>query len=126
MTPEERKRIEARLDARFEELSRIRAAMRRSGQGMRDSELSRLDNHPGDSGSDLHDEEVDETAEVFFGDEERRIEEARRALAGGTYGSCVDCGRDIPTERLKAMPEAVRCIDCHRRFEGSHRQRTTV
>jgi DnaK suppressor protein len=120
MTPEERKRIEAHLDARLEELARIRAAMRRSGEGMRDSELAHVDNHPGDQGSELHDEELDETTEMFLEEEERRIAEARRALADGTYGICLECRREIPAQRLQAMPEAVRCIDCQRHFEGAH------
>jgi RNA polymerase-binding transcription factor DksA len=121
-SPERRAEIEARLDARLEELLRTRAAMRRAAEGMRDSELAHVDNHPGDLGSDLHDEELDETAEILMGEEERRIEEARRALAAGSYGTCKVCGREIPADRLAAMPEAVRCLDCQRRFEGDHRQ----
>jgi RNA polymerase-binding transcription factor DksA len=98
--------------------------MRRSADGMRDSELSHLDNHPGDLGTDLHDEELDETTEIFLEEEERRIEEARRALSDGSYGRCRDCGRDIAADRLRAVPEAVRCLECQRRFEGRHRQQT--
>ncbi len=126
MTAEERERIEARLDARLEELVHTRAAMRRSSAGMRDSELAHVDNHPGDLGSELHDEELDETTEIFLEEEERRIDEARRALADGTYGMCKACGRPISPERLAAVPEAVRCIDCQRHFEGRHRQQTRV
>jgi RNA polymerase-binding transcription factor DksA len=123
MEAQERDRIEARLDARLQELAHTRAAMMRSGEGMRDSELAHVDNHPGDHGSDLHDEEVDETTQIFMEEEERRIEEARRALADGSYGTCKGCGRPIPAERLAAVPEAVRCLDCQRHFEARHRQR---
>jgi RNA polymerase-binding transcription factor DksA len=119
---EETKRIEARLDARLEELIRIRAAMRRSSAGIRDSELAHVDNHPGDTAGDLLEEEIEETEEIFIEEGERRIAEARRALAEGSYGICKGCGRDIPAARLEAMPEAVRCVECQRRFEGSHRQ----
>ena len=126
MTPEERQRVEARLDARLEELERTRAAMRRSGEGSRDSELSNLDNHPGDHGSELHDEELDETTELFLEEEEQRIGEARRALAAGTYGTCSDCHAEIPPERLAARPEATLCIDCQRHYDGRQRQRTTA
>lgn len=123
MGPEERERIEARLSARLEELRGTRSAMRRSGEGMRDSELSALDNHPGDRGSELHDEELDQTTEMLLSEEETRIAEARRALEDGSYGTCRDCSRPIPPARLEAMPEAVRCIQCQRHFEGEHRQR---
>jgi RNA polymerase-binding transcription factor DksA len=119
---EESRLIEARLDARLEELIRTRAAMRRSSAGMRDSELTHIDNHPGDSAGDLLEEEIEETEEIFIQEGERRIAEARRALADGSYGVCKGCGCKIPAARLEAMPEAVRCVDCQRRFEGGHRQ----
>jgi DnaK suppressor protein len=117
-----RERIEARLDERLEELIRTRAAMRRSSAGMRDSELAHIDNHPGDTAGDLLEEEIEETEEIFLEEGERRIAEARRALADGSYGTCRDCRCKIPEARLEAVPEAVRCVDCQRLFEGRHRQ----
>jgi RNA polymerase-binding transcription factor DksA len=114
--------VEARLDARLEELTRTRAAVRHND----DSELAHLDNHPGDLGSETHDEELDQTTVIFLEEEERRIQEARRALADGSYGLCKGCGRTIHAERLLAVPEAVRCLDCQRHFEGRHRQRTPL
>jgi RNA polymerase-binding transcription factor DksA len=123
---DERNRIEARLDARLEELVRTRTAMRRSGAGMVGSELAHVDNHPADEGSELHEQEVDQTTALFLEEEEQRIGEARRALADGSYGICKGCGRPIPPERLQAVPEAVRCLDCQRHFEGRHRQRTPL
>jgi DnaK suppressor protein len=121
---EERERIEARLDARLAELKRTRLAMHRESDGMRGSEFAHVDNHPGDLGTETHEEELDETADIFFEEEERRIAEARRALAEGRYGVCVECHRPIPPERLKAVPEAVRCLEDQRLFEGLHRQHT--
>jgi RNA polymerase-binding transcription factor DksA len=100
--------------------------MRRESAGSIDSELAHLDNHPADEGSETHDREVDATTEIFLEEEERRIVEARQALADGSYGTCRGCGRAIPRERLAAMPEAVRCIDCQRHFEGRHRQITRI
>jgi RNA polymerase-binding transcription factor DksA len=118
-----RKRIEVRLDERLSELVSTRLAMHQSEAGARDSELAHLDNHPGDLGTEVHDEELSETARIFFEEEERRIGEARRALADGSYGTCQSCARPIAPERLLAVPEAVRCLDCQRHFEGLHRQR---
>lgn len=122
----DRKRIESLLDARLAEVVRTRGAMRRSSEGMRDSELAHIDQHPGDIATELHDEELDETTEIFLEEEERRIDEARKALVAGTYGICKDCHRPIPPERLQAVPEAVRCLRDQRRFEGLHRQRTRL
>jgi RNA polymerase-binding transcription factor DksA len=124
MSSEQRADIEAILDERAARLARVRAAMVREADGMRDSELAHVDNHPGDLGTDVHEEELDETAAIFFDEEERRIAEARKALAAGRYGICQVCGRPIEPERLRAVPEAVRCIDDQRRFEGRHRQQT--
>jgi DnaK suppressor protein len=122
----DRKRIESLLDERLAELVRTRLAMLRSSGGMRDSELSHVDQHPGDLASELHDEELDETTRIFLDEEERRIAEARMALDAGTYGICKDCHRPIPPDRLQAVPEAVRCLSDQRRFEGLHRQRTQL
>jgi RNA polymerase-binding transcription factor DksA len=89
---------------------------------MVENELAHVDNHPADLGSELHEQEVDLTTEVFLDEEARRIAEALHALEAGTYGTCIVCGREIPPERLKAVPEAVRCLQHQREFEAEHRQ----
>jgi DnaK suppressor protein len=118
--------IESKLQARLEHVLRTRELMQRESDGARDAELSHFDNHPGEYATELHDEELDVTTGIFLEEEERRIAEARRALAEGTYGVCWMCRRPIPEERLQAVPEAVRCLDCQRHFEGYHRQRTPL
>lgn len=122
MTERDRQSIEAALDERLGELRRTRSGVRRESEGMLGNELSHIDNHPGDEGTETHERELEVTAELFFDEEERRIGEARRALAEGRYGKCVDCGAEIPEGRLAAVPEAVRCLDCQRHFEGIHSQ----
>ena len=37
------------------------------------------------------------------------IDAALRRMDEGIYGECVDCGADIPFERLEALPFAIRC-----------------
>lgn len=51
----------------------------------------------------------------------QRIDEALRRLAQGQYGRCRECGDEIAEARLKALPFAVRCVDCERRREGGPR-----
>jgi DnaK suppressor protein len=126
MNPHARETVEALLTARAEELRSTRIAMMRSSDGQRHAELAHVDNHPADLGSELHDEELDETTKIYMDEEERRIAEALRALSNGTYGTCLGCHGEIPSERLEAVPEAVRCLDCQRRFEGMHRQQTRI
>jgi len=44
-----------------------------------------------------------------------RVEAALRALDDGTYGTCVNCGKPIATDRLDAIPWVATCIDCARK-----------
>ncbi|MDQ3320699.1 MAG: TraR/DksA C4-type zinc finger protein [Actinomycetota bacterium] len=122
MTEVDRQTIETALDERLEELRRTRAGMQRESEGGLAGEVSHVDNHPGDEGTETHERELEVTTELFLEEEERRIGEARRALAEGRYGKCMNCGTEIPGARLTAMPEAVRCLDCQRHFEGLHNQ----
>jgi len=55
-------------------------------------------------------------------DELRAIDRAMRRLSDGTYGICIDCGREIPRERLQAQPIAERDIECQSLFERTHEQ----
>ena len=45
------------------------------------------------------------------------IDAALARLDAGTYGECIDCAVPIPAPRLKASPEAPRCIPCQEKFE---------
>ena len=42
----------------------------------------------------------------------QRIDVALARLDAGLYGRCIDCGDDIAAARLRALPFAVRCLDC--------------
>ena len=59
-----------------------------------------------------------ENAEVIdaLGNETRRelnqITTALDKMEHDTYGTCDDCGTNIPLARLEAQPFATRCIDC--------------
>ena len=39
----------------------------------------------------------------------RMIDAALQRMDESTYGECIDCGEDIPLERLEALPFALRC-----------------
>ena len=45
---------------------------------------------------------------------EARLKAALEAIDAGTYGICVDCGEEISEGRLRALPDAVRCVPCQR------------
>lgn len=40
------------------------------------------------------------------------IRKTKQKIKEGTYGKCENCGSEIMPERLKALPEAVKCITC--------------
>jgi DnaK suppressor protein len=96
MTELDRQTIETALDERLEELRRTRAGMQRESEGGLSGEVSHVDNHPGDEATETHERELEVTTELFLEEEERRIGEARRALAEGRYGRCLNCGRRSP------------------------------
>ena len=56
-----------------------------------------------------------------------RIGAALARLEAGQYGRCIECGDDISEARLRALPFAVRCVDCEegREAEGHDRQLLT-
>ncbi len=39
----------------------------------------------------------------------------------GTYGLCIKCGKEIPQERLDALPYALMCISCASEEERRNR-----
>ncbi len=45
------------------------------------------------------------------------VESALRRIHTGDYGSCSECGADIPYSRLVAQPTALRCTSCQERHE---------
>lgn len=44
----------------------------------------------------------------------KNVEAALERIEAGTYGKCEVCGRDIPRQRLDAVPQAATCIECAR------------
>jgi RNA polymerase-binding protein DksA len=79
-----------------------------------ESQESRLDNHFADSASVTYDREMDYSLEENAGQVLEEIDRALKRIEGGTYGKCTNCGKDIPAERLEAIPYAQYCIDCAR------------
>ena len=52
---------------------------------------------------------------VYSGRQEiQQIKEALERIAKGTYGVCAECGTNIDPKRLRALPNATRCISCAR------------
>lgn len=75
------------------------------------SELSTVDQHPADVGS----ETFERTKELSLQEDlDGRLADVTRALDkldSGTYGTCETCGEPIPDERLEAVPAARFCVE---------------
>lgn len=42
----------------------------------------------------------------------REVREALTAISNGSYGTCAECGNEIPADRLDARPQSRLCIGC--------------
>lgn len=84
-------------------------------------DLAGISQHPADMGSEVS--ELDrENALIESARAEREdIEAALARIEAGTYGRCVDCGKQIPDERLEARPEAARCIEDQEKHDAAAR-----
>lgn len=49
--------------------------------------------------------------------ERAAVDAALKRLRDGEFGSCADCGIDIPFARLSVEPWALRCVACESRRE---------
>jgi YteA family regulatory protein len=74
-------------------------------------ELSSYDNHPADEGTDLFEREKDIALNEHYELQLKNINRALEAIENGKYGKCEVCGKDIPIERLKALPNTTFCIE---------------
>ena len=46
------------------------------------------------------------------------IEEALKRIEEGSYGDCLDCGKKINAQRLKAVPYTSFCVTCQEKKES--------
>jgi DnaK suppressor protein len=122
LTDFDEQQVKRRLQRRAEEITAARGQLDTRAPTL-DTELADYDQHPADEGTETHDQELDETRDMLLADEAERVELALERLASGDYGKCIDCGKDIPADRLEAIPESVRCIEDQARWEATLRSR---
>ncbi|MFH1799174.1 MAG: TraR/DksA family transcriptional regulator [Candidatus Omnitrophota bacterium] len=75
-------------------------------------DLSGYSFHMADMATDLYDREF--SLELAEGERERlyALDDALTRIRENSYGKCSVCGKAIPRQRLKAMPQAEYCIEC--------------
>src|SRR2546423_6273859 len=101
----------ARLDEERSRLEGLRDGFDLDeSEGASLSELSSLDQHQADVGTETFNREADmsmlESVEAELAD----IEHALRRLDEGTYGTCEACGKPIGDDRLEVVPAARFCL----------------
>ena len=109
------------------DVERFRAALLEERQRVQDaityihdeqpdtSDETNLSTHLMDNAAVTLEQELDETLEENSSNVLAEIDAALERIEAGTYGTCANCGEEIPTERLEALPYATLCIDCKRR-----------
>lgn len=71
--------------------------------------------HSGDSAEQAQERENDEVVDAIGNETALSIKIIQAALSrieSGTYGLCDSCGEAIGEARLRAIPEATRCVEC--------------
>jgi len=77
---------------------------------------SSSDNHLADTASETYEREFDEGLEEDAQEQLRQVDAALQRIEAGTYGACSVCGKQIPVERLEAVPWTTMCIDDARKL----------
>ena len=80
-------------------------------------ELSHLDQHPADAGTEMFESERDAGLAESLREELAAVERAERRLEEGTYGLSVESGQPIDDARLEAIPWAERTTEEQARFD---------
>lgn len=73
--------------------------------------------HPADDGTLAFDQARDLAVQTNAQHTLQMVEDALVRFDKGTYGLCVDCGREIDAARLKAIPYAPLCLACQSKRE---------
>jgi RNA polymerase-binding transcription factor DksA len=114
--------VRQRLDAERERLETLRRELRDeelADAGETSIELSPIDQHQADVGSEVFEREKALTIRVRVDAELIEVADALTRLDTGTYGRCETCGRSIDDERLEAMPATRFCTDHEVLWEGT-------
>ncbi len=111
------------LVKRLGELNNTLGTMKENGEGKQNmyspGELSNYDNHPAELGTELYLTELNKALIVHEENILQDIRDALEMIDKGTYGICGHCGKEIPVERLEAMPYAKHCLECEETLENA-------
>lgn len=112
-----------RLADERERLTQVKDEMQAAAENEREStsELSSMDQHQADVGTELFDRERDLGILEAVEGELTEVERALTRIDEGTYGICEACGKQIADERLEAQPYARLCVQDQEQAERESR-----
>jgi DnaK suppressor protein len=99
------------------EVSGLRDAALRQTGGESSGNLSNTPLHLADLAADSFDQEIAVGMLQNEHDLLLAITAALDRVDAGTYGRCANCGKEIPEERLQAVPYAQFCVYCQKQRE---------
>lgn len=102
------------LEKRKELLEEMSSMTDKMGKTIKEStgDLSSYSYHMADQGTDAMEREITFMLSSKSGRFLYHIDEALRRIEKGEFGKCFSCGKQISTDRLKAVPHARLCIEC--------------
>lgn len=116
LTHGQRALLKATLELRQSELDQ-RLALHQRGQTRAEHAHEVLHQ----DGDDAPQRDSDREVELALSDQELHelgaVSRALKRLDDPHYGLCSDCGAEIPFDRLKVEPQALRCVGCESRHE---------
>lgn len=119
LTAAQRALLKAELELRQRRLDR-QLATHQEGRSRTEHARDVLERDYDDAPQRAMDREVDMALSDIDLRELGEIGRALRQLDGDDYGLCHDCGAEIPFDRLKVEPQALRCVRCEAKREQGH------
>jgi len=128
MKKKDLKKYEALLLAKRTELLEELGLLKKSGLNSTlkeaSGEISSYSTHMADQGTDSFEREKTFQLASKSGRFLHHIDEALRRIKDNTYGKCQECGKEISSARLEAVPHARLCIACKEKEELKKAQET--
>lgn len=133
MRSADRRKFEEFRRILLDEKAKVERAFRNIAEGsLRNAQKDLLgedslyDQHPADIGTETFARERDLGLKDALETDKAKIERALRRIEEGTYGICERCGREIPEERLRAVPTTGLCIRCQEEADVIPRSRRPI
>jgi RNA polymerase-binding transcription factor DksA len=95
-----------------ENVADVTELARQANGGEASGGISNAPMHLGDLGSEAYTQELNSTLLETEQGMARDISEALGRIEIGTFGVCEECGKEIPSARLDAIPYAQYCVHC--------------